>query len=221
MDFDKTYKMLLRSFRSRENGPASDKLKTLGYKRNFGVSVTEIKQIVTGTYAKNQEFANYLINKDLREAKIAAMHFAEAKKMTDKIANEWINKLTNNELVEQACMHLLPHIPEVYEHVNKWTKSRQEFVPHTAFLLLARLAMTDKEADNQQFIFFLPHLLAAITKSGLHVRRAISLAFRKIGRRNNELRKIIIETLEKLPNSEQEIGWIVNDVFLELREFEN
>lgn len=82
---------------------------------------------------------------------------------------------------------------------------------------MARLAMSDKRADNEKFEKFLPIIKREATDNRNYVKKAISWALRQIGKRNLELNEKALETAKEIQElKSRSAKWIASDVIREL-----
>ncbi len=97
--------------RQSMNGVVSDSMKAHGliYKENFGVSIPRIREIA-GNYTKNHDLAQRLWLLNIRETMILATLLQPFESFNEQLANEWLAKCNNIELVEQANLNLYQHV---------------------------------------------------------------------------------------------------------------
>ena len=62
------------------------------------------------------------------------------------------------------------------------------------FVLVAVLAVHDKQAEDDTFVGLLPMLIAATDDERAYVQKAASWALRQIGKRNLRLNRLAIKT---------------------------
>jgi len=99
----------------------------------------------------------------------------------------------------------------------EWSKRREEFVKRAGFVLMATLAVHDKEADNQKFIRLLPIIKREATDERNFVKKAVNWALRQIGKRNSALNKIAIQTAKEIQKIDSKSAkWIASDAIREL-----
>ena len=87
----------------------------------------------------------------------------------------------------------------------------------TGFVLMARLAVSDKTANDQQFERFFPIIKREATDNRNYVKKAINWALRQIGKRNLALNKKAIETAKEIQEMDSRSArWIASDAIREL-----
>ncbi len=104
---ENTIKTILKEIRVKENGPAMDAMNRMGlkYKRNFGVSLSDLKKIAE-KYRPDNNLAKDLRKKNIRETRILAEMIEDPKMVSEESANEIVSGIDTNELAEQACLNL-------------------------------------------------------------------------------------------------------------------
>lgn len=66
----------------------------------------------------------------------------------------------------------------------EWSQREEEFVKRAGFTLMAKLAISDKRADDKLFEKFLPFILEGARDERRYVVKAVSWTLRQIGKRN-------------------------------------
>ena len=83
--------------------------------------------------------------------------------------------------------------------------------------MMARLAVSDKKADDKQFEKFLPIIKREATDNRNFVKKAVNWALRQIGKRNRRLNKKAIETAKEIQKIDSKSArWIAADALKEL-----
>jgi len=212
------YKILLKRFRTRENGPVVDSMKRLGlnYKRSFGVSLIDLKAFAQ-EYAGEQDLALYLWQKDFRETKILSLMITDATKLNKGQINEYISGIDNIELAEQAAMHLFSKLPQGLDYALLWCKSKNLYTRVTALLLLSRIVLIDKTVPEEKLTAFF-ELFPEISKdNNFHIKKALSRALLQIGRIDKYKDKVIQFIAETKNYNKETASWLNEEVvyFLE------
>lgn len=140
---DLTSKMvaLLGRLRKEMNGAVADTMYYYGkgYGLNYGVSLPTIRQIAMAE-GKEHEFAQYLYKQQVRELKLAALHLAQAERLTTESAEEWAAGVINSEMAEEMAFALLEKSPELLEIYKLWSRSEREMLTYSAMMAMARHA---------------------------------------------------------------------------------
>jgi 3-methyladenine DNA glycosylase AlkD len=114
-------------------------------------------------------------------------------------------------------MNLFEDTPFAYNKCLEWSTRSEEFVKRASFVLIARLAVSDKKAIDRQFIRFLPLIRREASDERNFVKKAVNWALRQIGKRNLTLNRQAIKVgkeLRRLPSKSAQ--WIASDALREL-----
>ncbi len=131
---------ILRKLRLSMNGIVSDHMTQNGiiYKKNYGVSIPRIKEIAT-QYTPNDDLALQLWNLQIRETMILATLLVPVDSLTPELADEWVDRCNQIEIVEQACMNLFSKLPFADSLCLEWVSSGKDWKQITGFTLGARI----------------------------------------------------------------------------------
>ena len=213
MEIKELVKKIKIKLRTRENGPASEAMGNLGikYKKNHGLSVTQIKQMAS-EYLNNHELALELHKEDTRELKIMSFIVENPETVPIKQIEEWVNVLTDTEQAEQIAINLLVFAEKCYPKIYKWADSDNEYVRRAAFVLIARIAMyKKKDLDNKAYKKYVQLCINKSKDNNIHVAKAISWALRRIGRLNTELYNIVLEASEEIGYFNSDFSQIISE----------
>jgi len=129
----------------------------------------------------------------------------------------WVKDFDSWDVCDQVCSNLFDKTKFAYRKAIEWSKINEEFIKRAGFVLMATLAVHDKEADNQKFIRFLPIIKREATDERNFVKKAVNWALRQIGKRNSALNKIAIQTAKEIQKIDSKSAkWIVSDALREL-----
>lgn len=207
------YKILLKHLRTRENGPVVDSMKQLclNYKRNFGVSLIDLKAFAK-EYAGDQDFALYLWTKDFRETKILSLMIANPEQLNDQQISNYISGINNIELSEQAAINLLSKLPNSIEYAYQWCKSKEKYTRVTALIVLSRIALTQKSIEEQNFERFFELFIEIAKDESLHLKKALGRALLQIGRHKTLTKKVINFVNEVNNINKETAAWLKEEV---------
>lgn len=83
---------------------------------------------------------------------------------------------------------------------------------------MAGLAVKAKEADDEAFAALVPLIAAAATDERNMVKKSVNWALRQIGKRNQNLHSLAIETAVRIRSLDSRSArWIASDALRELR----
>jgi len=100
---------------------------------------------------------------------------------------------------------------------HEWSTRKEEFVKRAGFVLMAELAVHNKEASNKTFLDFLPIIVREASDERNFVKKAVNWGLRQIGKRNAILNSAAIQTCSKIRESDSRSAkWIASDALREL-----
>ena len=162
----------------------------------FGVSFANLykfqKQIKI-----DHELAQRLWATGNYDARVLATLIADPKAITDKQAEEWAGDLDSYAIAD-LFGKLMIKSPLWRKKAEKWRKSKDEWIASAGWMMLAALALEDRELPDE---YFDPHL--KLIESGIHkqknrVRYEMNGALIAIGLRNDEMEKRAVEIAKKI-----------------------
>lgn len=134
---------LLAAFRRERNGAVADAMRVFGTPcgLNYGVSLPTLRRIVAAE-APDDAFARYLWRQDVRELKLAALHLADAARLTGDGADGWVDGLATSEEAEEAAFALLWRAEEFPSLFGAWIdRADRPLVQYAVLLAAARRAV--------------------------------------------------------------------------------
>ena len=182
----------------------------------FGTRIPVIRAIAKRV-KRNHALALRLWEKDNRETRILASMLAEPKMVTEELMEQWVLKFNYWEICDQVIMNLFEKTPFAYKKCYEWSDREEEFVKRAGFVLMARLAVSDKKTENEEFLKFLPIIKKHAFDERNMVKKGINWALRQIGKRNHYLNKEALKTTrEILEFDSKHAQWIAKDALKEL-----
>jgi len=183
----------------------------------FGIKIPILRQLAK-KIGKNHELALELWAYDIHEARLLATMIENAKDVTEKQFDDWVNDFDSWDICDQAC-NLFANTSFVTQKIDDYSRSEQEFVKRASFVLMCQLAMHDKKASNQSFEPFFYIIEREAYDARNFVRKAVNWALRQIGKRNESLRMKAIETGTRILNQNiRSARWIATDALRELKD---
>jgi 3-methyladenine DNA glycosylase AlkD len=182
----------------------------------LGVSMPDLRAMGK-SLGRNHALALDLWRTPLRETRILASLVADPQQMTEELMEAWARDFADWEVCDQCCFNLFGKTPFARHFALEWSGAEPEFVKRAGFVLMARIATTDKRADNASF----EPLFALITRESgdqrNYVRKAVNWALRQIGKRNRVLNERAVAVARTLAESENKTArWIGSDALREL-----
>ena len=102
-----------------------------------------------------------------------------------------------------------------------WSHREQEFVWRAGFVMMAELAVHDKQAPDEQFLPFFPLIKQYAVDERNFVKKAVNWALRQIGKRNSRLHALAVEWAEEIKQIDSKTArWIAKDALNELQKIE-
>jgi len=185
-------------------------------KKVYGVSVAELRKMAKDTGA-GHELAQRLWDSEIREARLLATMIDDPRGVTEHQMERWAAGFDNWETCDQCCMNLFENTPHAYRKAAEWACREEEFVRRAGFVLMARLAVSDKKASDERFLQFLPLIIHGASDARNFVKKAVNWALRQIGKRSLFLNARAVETADKIKVSGLPSGkWVAQDALREL-----
>ncbi|WP_456474359.1 DNA alkylation repair protein [Candidatus Pyrohabitans sp.] len=209
---------ILKKLESLSNPEAVEGMAKFGItpKNAYGVPIPDLRKIAK-EIGKNHELARQLWALNTRETRILASMIADPKMVTEEQMEKWVEEFDYWEICDQCCMNLFEKTKFAYQKCVEWSSREEEFVKRAGFVLMARLAVSDKKADDGQFERFLPIIKREATDNRNFVKKAVNWALRQIGKRNLALNRRAIETAKEIQKmNSRSAKWIASDAIREL-----
>lgn len=182
----------------------------------FGVSIPELRRMAKEA-GRDHELAIKLWEHDCRETRILASMTEQPGIVTERQMEEWVKDFDYWEICDQCCMNMFERTPFAYDKAVEWSLREEEFVKRAGFVLMARLAVSDKKAENSAFEQFLPFIVRESCDSRNYVKKAVNWALRQIGKRNLYLHSRALETSNEILSIDCAAAkWIARDAMREL-----
>jgi 3-methyladenine DNA glycosylase AlkD len=184
--------------------------------RRYGVSIPKLRRLAK-QIGKNHTLALQLWSSGIHEARILAGMIDKPKQVTESQMERWVNDFDSWDVCDQCCSNLFDKTVFAYQKAIEWSERHQEFVKRAGFVLMAVLAVHDKEADDDQFKQFFPIIKREASDERNFVKKAVSWALRQIGKRNPALNQAAIDVGKEIRSIDSRAAkWIANDALREL-----
>lgn len=185
--------------------------------RVLGVPLPELRKLAK-KIGKNHALAIRLWNAEIHEARLLAAFVEDPKLITGEQMDAWTDSFETWDLCDTVCGSLFDKTRFAYKKVRQWAKSDKEFVRRAGFVLLAWLAVHDKEATDEKFTNYFSLIKKHSADDRLYVRKAVNWALRQIGKRNGALRLRAIVLAEEIGGTgAKSARWIAGDAIRELK----
>jgi len=152
----------------------------------LGVPVATLRTFARQT-GRDHALALALWASGIHEARILAALVDEPKKLTEAQMDSWVRDFDSWDVCDQVCSNLFDKTPLAYDKAAAWSAEAGEFVKRAGFVLMAMLAVHDKQAPDERFLAFLPLIEREAGDERNFVKKAVNWALRQIGKRNATL----------------------------------
>ena len=159
-----------------------------------------------------------LWNTQVYEARLLAALIADPVQVNKRTLNRWAKDFDNWAICDGVCMHFIRNTPFARELALAWVKQKREFVRRAGFTLIATLCVSDKKADDSEFVQYLPVIKKYAPDERPYVKKAVNWALRQIGKRSLDLNPLAIRTAVEISKmNSSSARWIASDALRELR----
>ena len=182
----------------------------------FGVSMANVQKLAK-TLGQNHELALALWDTGRYEARLLTAFVAEPARLTKAQMERWVKDFDNWAVCDTLCFFLFDRVPHAWDKIHEWSAQSPEFVKRTAFALLASIAGHDKAAGDALFLEGLALIERAASDDRNFVKKAVSWALRRIGRRNQPLNRAAVALSARLAaSSDRTERWLGRSAHKEL-----
>jgi 3-methyladenine DNA glycosylase AlkD len=183
----------------------------------FGISIPVLRGIAK-EIGRDRRLAAKLWSSRVHEARILAGMIDDPERVTEQQMERWVRDFNSWDLCDQCCSNLFEKTPFAYRKAVEWSLRKEEYVKRAGFVLMARLAVSDKKAADERFERFFLYIKKGSSDERNYVKKAVNWALRQIGKRNRILNEKAIETaLEIRGSGSSAARWIASDALRELR----
>lgn len=213
-----TYEQIIRKIKSLSNPKSVEGMARFGInpENTLGVSIPNLRKIAK-EIGKNHSLALKLWDSGIHEARILASMIDEHDKVTEKQMEKWVKDFDSWDVCDQVCMNLFEDTKFAYQKCFEWSSKNDEYVKRAGFVMMARLAVSDKKAADKEFEKFFPVIIRESSDDRNFVKKAINWALRQIGKRNDKLNKSAIITANEISRLESKSAkWIAADALRKL-----
>jgi 3-methyladenine DNA glycosylase AlkD len=182
----------------------------------LGVSIPKIRSL-SKEVGKNHELALELWNIDFHETKFLASMIDNPEMLTSEQMEDWVRDFDSWDVCDQTCNNLFRKSSLAFDKSFEWCKRNEEFVRRAGYVLIANLAVHDKNRKDEDFFNFFPEIYNGSIDERLYVKKAVNWALRQIGKRSLVLNKkaiVCANDIKKLDS--KSARWIATDALREL-----
>lgn len=212
-------KLVVDRLRSLGDPEAVEGMTRFGIKSSssFGVSVPKLRALAREV-GRDHLLALKLWETGLHDARLLATMVDDPRQVTIKQMDEWVRDFDSWDVVDGSCGNLFDKTPFAVAKAREWCKREEEFVKRAGFVLMAELAVHDKEAKDKVFLEFLPMIVDGSSDDRNFVKKAVNWALRQIGKRNMLLNRAALSTALKIQKIDSRAAkWVASDALRELK----
>jgi 3-methyladenine DNA glycosylase AlkD len=184
---------------------------------SFGVSVPKLRTLAR-EIGRDHMLALELWKTGLHDAKLLATMVDDPGQVTTDQMDKWVRDFDSWDIVDGSCGNLFDKTPFAVAKAREWCRREEEFVKRAGFVLVAELAVHDKQAKDKLFLDFLPLIAGGASDKRNFVKKAVSWSLRQIGKRNLRLNRAAMATALKIQKMEPGAArWVASDALRELK----
>jgi 3-methyladenine DNA glycosylase AlkD len=166
---------------------------------------------------RDHELALALWDSGIHEARKLAALIDDPRLVTSGQMERWVEDLDSWDVCDAVCSVLFDKTPHAWTKAAAWTRRRGEFVRRAGFVLMAALAVHDKEAPDGRFLALLPLIERGATDERNFAKKAANWALRQIGKRNLQLNRAAVARARRIRQLESPAArWVAADALREL-----
>jgi 3-methyladenine DNA glycosylase AlkD len=182
----------------------------------LGVPIPQLRDLARKVGIAH-ELAEKLWKTGIHEARILASMIDDPAKVSEDQMEKWAADFDSWDVADGCCGNLFDRTEFAIRKAYEWSKRKEEYVKRAGFVLMAEMAVHDKNASDRTFLDFLPVIVGEASDERNFVKKAVNWALRQIGKRNSILNSAAIKTCEEIKNSDSRSGkWIAANALREL-----
>lgn len=182
----------------------------------LGVSIPALRRMAR-RIGCDHGLALKLWRSGIPDARILAAMVDEPSRVTGSQMERWVRDFDSWDVCDQVCSNLFDRTSCARSKAVEWSAREEEFVKRAGFVLMAALAVHDKEAGDGVFRHFFPIIRREATDERNYVKKAVNWALRQIGKRNAALNREAIRLAGELKRIDSRAArWIASDALREL-----
>ncbi len=184
---------------------------------SFGVSVPKLRALAREV-GRDHQLALKLWETGLHDARLLATMIDDPRQVTIVQMEKWVRDSDSWDVVDGCCGNLFDKTPFAVAKAKEWGRREAEYEKRAGFVLIAELAVHDKNATDQVFLDFLPLIIDGASDKRNFVKKAVNWSLRQIGKRNLKLNRAAVSTALKIQKMESGTAkWVASDALRELK----
>jgi 3-methyladenine DNA glycosylase AlkD len=182
----------------------------------LGVSIPSLRAMAK-RIGTDHALARELWASGIHEARILAGLVDDFAMVTAAQLERWAKDLDSWDVCDGVCSSLFDKTPFAWDKAVEWSSRSEEFVKRAGFVLMAALAVHDKQAPDERFREFFPLIEREAVDERNFVKKAVNWALRQIGKRNRALNRDAIAAAKRIRKIDSKSArWIAADALREL-----
>lgn len=182
----------------------------------IGVRLPELRKLAK-TIKKDHQLALDLWDTGVHEARLLASLIDDPALVTEEQIDNWTKDFYSWDICDQICGNLFDRTPFVMTKALEFSTHEAEFIKRAGFVLMAEYAVHNKKAGNESFIALMPIIEREAWDNRNFVKKAVNWALRQIGKRNDVLKAIAIQTAQNILKQDHKAAkWIASNALAEL-----
>ena len=214
-----TADQIITNLNQQANAQAVEGIARFGIRptQALGISMPTLRKMAK-EIGRDHALAIALWASGIHEARMLASLIAEPQLVSAQQMEEWVNDFDAWDVCDQVCGNLFDKTPYAYQKATGWCQQEREFVRRAGFVLMAELAVHDKQAPDEAFLQFFPLIKHYAGDERNFVKKAVNWALRQIGKRNSHLRALAMECAYEIQNMDSKAArWVARDALKELQ----
>jgi len=184
--------------------------------QTFGVKQPELKALAK-EIGKDHQLAQELWAEGIRETQMLAVYIDDPKQVTEGQMEAWALDFDTWEACDNCITHLFQKTPFAFAKAIEWAERGEEFVKRAGFVLMARIAVADKKATDEDFSPFYPLIKRGAMDERRNVKKGVNWAIRQMGKRNLKIHKEALKLACEIREMDSKAArWIAADAIREL-----
>jgi 3-methyladenine DNA glycosylase AlkD len=213
-----TLEHIMDELRRRANPKTVARMTRFGIRTDkaLGVSIPQLRDIAkhVGT---SHDLAQNLWKVGIHEARILASMVDDPEKVSEDQMERWAADFDSWDVVDGCCGNLFDKTEFAVRKAHEWSERKEEYIKRAGFVLMAEMAVHDKNALDKPFLDFLPVIVRESSDERNFVKKAVNWALRQIGKRNAILNVAAINTSTHIGEFDSKSAkWTAADALREL-----
>ncbi len=184
----------------------------------LGVSIPELRGLARElTRGRDAALAAALWETGLHEARILSSMVDDPVLATPELLEVRGRDFGSWDLCDQCCANFIEKTALAWDLALDWSGREELWLRRAGFVLMARLAVSDKKAQDERFQPFFEAIRTGCADPRNYVKKAVNWALRQMGKRNPALNAQAVALAEELRRLDAPAArWIAADALREL-----